>query len=295
MDDEPIGRAFDKAKAARWGVPRAAFATAIEAGAAKVVGRPPSAAELDKHIASLHLEDLALACACALGNDEAWDHFVLEFRPVLYRAADAISASGAAREAADALYGELFGLKETGGHRLSLFRYFHGRSSLATWLRAILTQRYVDHVRANRQLAVLPESESPDAPSVAPAPATADTRRFASALRRALAAAVAGLTARDRLRLACYYAQEMTLAQIGRLTREHEATVSRQLARTRRAIRDAVEQRLRAEHGFGDREIDECFASAAEDSGDLDLAEVLGEASGRKNSTLDRSIVEGEP
>ena len=30
------------------------------------------------------------------------------------------------------------------GERRSLFRYFQGRSSLATWLRAVLAQRYVD-------------------------------------------------------------------------------------------------------------------------------------------------------
>jgi DNA-directed RNA polymerase specialized sigma24 family protein len=33
----------------------------------------------------------------------------------------------------------------------SLFRYFQGRSSLATWLRAVLSQRYVDRIRANRR------------------------------------------------------------------------------------------------------------------------------------------------
>ena len=83
-------------------------------------------------------------------------------------------------------------------------------------------------------------------------------------MRAVLAAAIAALEPRDRLRLACYYAQEMTLAQIGKLTREHEATVSRQLARTRRAIREDVERRLRDEHRFADAEIEECFASIVE-------------------------------
>ena len=80
----------------------------------------------------------------------------------------------------------------------------------------------------------------------------------------------------------------MTLAQIGTLTREHEATVSRQLARTRKAIREDVEKRLHEDHGFAQPEIDECFASVVDDAGNLDLGEWLDTA--RKKPELDRSM-----
>jgi RNA polymerase sigma factor (sigma-70 family) len=198
-----------------------------------------------------------------------------EYRPVLYRAADAIDPAGRAREVADAMYAELFGIEERDGKRRSLFRYFHGISSLATWLRAVLSQRWVDEVRRHRRLESLPDDDpgAADGRPAAPAPPPdPDRRRFADAMQQALAAAVAALDARDRLRLGCYYAQDMTLAEIGRVTREHEATVSRHLARTRRAIREGVERRLRESHGFSQAEIDECFAGAAEDPGNLDVA-----------------------
>src|SRR5256885_1051694 len=68
-----------------------------------------------------------------------------------------------------------------------------------------------------------------------------DGPRYVARITQALGRAVSRLAARDRLRLGCYYAQELTLAQIGRLLREHEATVSRHLARTRRAIREDIE------------------------------------------------------
>ena len=74
---------------------------------------------------------------------------MLEYRPVLYRAADALDRSGGAREVADSLYAELYGIKDAPGERRSLFHYFQGRSSLATWLRAVLAQRYVDRLRAS--------------------------------------------------------------------------------------------------------------------------------------------------
>jgi DNA-directed RNA polymerase specialized sigma24 family protein len=98
-------------------------------------------------VALAHADDVALAAACAAGDEAAWERFVREYRPVLYRAADALDTTGRARELADALYADLFGLTEREGERRSLFRYYQGRSSLATWLRAVLAQRYVDLLR----------------------------------------------------------------------------------------------------------------------------------------------------
>src|SRR5207302_9258102 len=67
------------------------------------------------------------------------------------------------REIADSLYAELYGIRTTGGERQSLFRYYQGRSSLATWLRAVLAQRYVDRVRVQRR--VEPLSDQEEAPA----------------------------------------------------------------------------------------------------------------------------------
>ena len=262
MDRGRLDRLMAKARASDWKVPAEVFSNALERSAEKAfAGRTPSDADLDRYYDSLHLADLALACACAMGREDAWDHFVKEFRPAMYRAADAMDPGGGARDIAQALYAELFGLKEKDGVRQSVFRYFHGRSSLPTWLRSLIAQRFVDRHRESRKHEPLPE-ESSAAPLRAPSrPVDPDRARFVTAMRDVLAAAIAALEPRDRLRLACYYAQEMTLAEIGKLTREHEATVSRQLARTRRAIREDVERRLRDERGFSKAEIDECFSS----------------------------------
>ena len=291
MDRGRAERLYQQADAGRWKVPVEVFTNSLERSAEKAfAGRDPSTADLDQYYNSLHLGDLALACACAIGNDAAWDHFVLEFRPALYRAADAMDAGGTAREIADALYAELFGLKEKDGIRQSVFRYFHGRSGLATWLRSLVAQRFVDRHRETRRLDPLPEESSARPIQSKEKAIDPDRARYAAAMRVVLAAAIAALAARDRMRLACYYAQEMTLAQIGKLIREHEATVSRQLARTRRDVRTDVEARLKNDHGFTQVEIEECFASIVDDSGNLDVEEWLGSAS--KKSEVDRSMSE---
>jgi RNA polymerase sigma-70 factor (ECF subfamily) len=210
---------------------------------------------------------------------------MLEYRPVLYRAADALDRGGAAREIADSLYAELYGIKDRPGDRRSLFHYFQGRSSLATWLRAVLAQRYVDRIRAQRRFEPLPDEEIDTERGVRNAGIAADRgeppdparARYVELMRHALGCAVGRLPARDRLRLAIYYVQESTLAETGRVLKEHEATVSRQLARTRRAIRIAVEQLLREEAGLNDDQVLACFEWIAGDPGALDLKKVIYE------------------
>jgi RNA polymerase sigma factor (sigma-70 family) len=282
-----IQRLHKEAQAERWSVPLPLFAEAVEASLESAGTKNP-ALKTDKtaceqYARALHLDDLALACACTAGHEPAWDHFMRELRPVLYRAADTLDPSGGARELADSIYADLYGTEEREGKRRSLFRYFHGRSSLATWLRAVLAQRHVDSIRAHRRFDDMPD-EDPRDPSGSSAAPNPDRARYLEIFHRVLAAVVAALLPRDRLRLALYYGQDLTLAQIGRITGEHEATVSRHLARTRRGIRMAVAERLRSDEGMDEAEVEECFECAVEDPGAMDLGDIL-----RKNPAPDRS------
>jgi RNA polymerase sigma factor (sigma-70 family) len=220
---------------------------------------------------SSHAADLELARLCAGGDESAWERFVREYRPLLYRAADALDRRGGARDLADSLYAELYGIREGRGPRQSLFRYFDGRSSLATWLRAVLAQRYVDRLRVERRTEPLAD----DAAGAAAPPPDPDRDRYVTLVRAALAGAVSRLDPRDRLRLAGYYAQDLTLAQIGRLLRESEASASRHLARTRRDIRTDVVRQLREESRLNDEQVAACLASVVDDPGALDMKQVI--------------------
>ena len=271
LDPALADRLYDEANAGRWALPKAAFTAALETSCAKAFkAAQPPARDLTRYLESLHLEDLALACACALGDAGAWDHFVLEMRPGLYRAADALDRSGAAREIADSLYADLYGVDQRGGARQSLLRYFHGRSSLATWLRAVLAQRLVDRARADRRAEELPD----ELPARAAPAADPECAALVEMVRSALGIAMGQLGPRDRLRIGCYYAQQLTLAQTGKLLKEHEATTSRQLARTRKQIRDAVEHQLRS-RGLNTDQISRCFECAVEDAGATNLDDML--------------------
>ena len=281
-----LERLHRQSGAAQWQVSVERFGAALSASLEKASVKSPS--DVEKYVEGLHLADLALACACADGHDGAWQHFILEQRPGLYRAAGAIDPSGGARDLADAIYADLFGLPKEGADRKSLFRYFHGRSSLGTWLRAVLAQRHVDRLRSNRRVDPLPEDESVAALAAPARQPDPDRAGRLTVMHRVLAQAVAGLTPNDRLRMSCYYAQDLTLAQTGKLLGEHEATVSRQLARTRREIRAEVERMLKSER-LTEAQISECFTAIAEDAGPLDLVALLGQAGARKESVPERS------
>src|SRR4029078_13620642 len=115
IDARLVDRCYRQAKGGQCRTPTERFARALEASVERAfAGRDEDAWEIERYVTSLHLEDLVLACACAAGDDAAWELFVLTKRPVLYRAADALAPSGSARELADSLYADLFGLRAEG-------------------------------------------------------------------------------------------------------------------------------------------------------------------------------------
>jgi RNA polymerase sigma-70 factor (ECF subfamily) len=261
---------------AEWKLTPEQFQTALERSVKRRFSEnPPDAKDVETYLATLHISDLALACACSAGNDMAWDHFVAQFRPELHRAARAVAGEANSRELADSLYAELYGLRESGGVRNSLFDYFHGRSRLTTWLRAILAQRHVDWVRRSRRTDSLD-----DAPNVgdsvefemaaskqretAMGSSDPERRNYLAILQAALEAALSALGPQERLRLAYYYADGLTLAQIGKLLREHEATVSRKLERTRRELRQRIDAALR-ERKLSAAQVQLCYEYAKQE------------------------------
>jgi RNA polymerase sigma factor (sigma-70 family) len=296
-----LNQLFAESAAPSWRLQRDQFAAALELSATKHFGEEtPAAAKIEAYLSTLHLQDLALACACAEGRADAWDHFVSTFRTHLRSAAGAILRcpldSPASRELADSLFADLYGLGQ-GPNRSSLFRYFHGRSSLKTWLRAVLAQRHVDSIRASRRFTDIDGADGHATISAAPSATRTQLRNanpgplqdphrpeLVALLRRALEVALALLDARDRERLRLYYAAEETLAAIGRKLDEHESSVSRNLERTRRELRQHVEGALRKGStspylpatgaGLSEEQIVLCFEYAAEDA-PIDLDKLL--------------------
>jgi RNA polymerase sigma-70 factor, ECF subfamily len=259
--------------AAAWNVSLTMFTERLTASAASRFKSAGTVRDVESYVRGLHLNDLALACACASGHDAAWEHFVREMRPALYAAARAIARPDTARDLADSLYAQLFGVDAKGQQRRSLLDYYHGRARLSTWLRTVLAQRHIDAVRERARTVPL-DTEAEQTMSATSSSAEPDLRDNVARVQRALNDAVDALDARDRLRLRLYYAQRLTLARIGRALGEHEATASRNLERVRRTLRQEIERRLRESHGMDAAGVASCLQQAV-DAPDLDLSHVL--------------------
>jgi RNA polymerase sigma-70 factor (ECF subfamily) len=226
-----------KAEAETLGLTQPEFGVILAAVGAKTNhGLPPgtsaSAGQKAAFFRSLRLPDLALAHACALGREPAWERFVGLYRAALVRAAQGITGSASLGEdLADSLYAELYGLREVEGQRKSPLASFTGRGSLLGWLRTTLAQRYTDHHRRTHREAPL---EDFDAPTPAPPPPIPVEN---TVLTAAVARTLSELDPEDRFLLAAYYLDRMTLLQIARTINVHEATISRRLKRLLEGLR----------------------------------------------------------
>ena len=278
-----VEKLYAQSQAARWGLTLERFVLSLERSVTKrFAAGSASRQRVEDYVGSLHLEDLALASACAAGCESAWEHFFTTYRQYLYSAAAAITkrppSDPYAREFADSLYATLYGRETTIG-RVSLFNHFHGRSKLSTWLRAVLAQRYIDVLRQEKRLESLEDDEGSE--KVLPQklrsnwqPADPNRSRYLRLLADALKQAISSLSQLDRTRLISYYLKDLTLAEIGKTMNEHEATVSRKLERVRQELRVKVIAVLKsgcaakngvdAKPGLDDAQIQLCFEYATE-------------------------------
>jgi len=221
----------------------------------------------------LHLEELVLARACSLGNDDAWTTFLTRFRASLYESAYRIAGDDATgREIADELYADLYGIPNTLGRRVSKLDYYMGRGSLEGWLRTVLSQRFIDRCRSQAKTVSL--DEQLDAGESFPAPSEAATALPDPRLTAALDQVLRELAAEDRFLLASYYLDQRTLAQLARALHVHESTMSRRLDRITTQIRKRVVKHLRAS-GLGQRQCDELLENTDVRDLDLDLTTKL--------------------
>src|SRR5262249_46366955 len=176
-------------------------------------GNPGPSAETRKSVGeflgSLNADDLCLAAACAKGDDVAWEDFFRDYRSYMVSVARTMTQdAGAAEQLADSTFAELYGLRESGGTRVSKFSFYSGRGSL----RAVVFQLSADHHRQSSRLVQTEEPEDMD--RIAHASEKPDRRsstdleyvreRYREAVLAALQRAIADLEPRERLLLVYY-------------------------------------------------------------------------------------------
>jgi len=254
---------------------------------------------VEEYLESLNSEDLCLAVACAKGDDAAWEDFFRDYRSYLVNIARTMTQdASAAEQLADSTFAELYGLRESAGSRISKFSFYSGRGSLRGWLRAVVFQLSADSHRQTSRFVQTEEPEDMDrlidtdesserAISNFNNELSFVRERYRSAVSDALRRAIEEMEPKERLLLAYYYYDEMTLREIGQLFNVHEATISRWLTKIQKRARKLVEKSLARDHQFKRREVIEAMELAAEQM-DINVREYLFE-SGPTESKPDRS------
>lgn len=209
-------------------------------------GLPPEVQTTRAHVCafwrSLQLRELALAHACALGRDAAWQLFLARYREPLARAAIGMTGSASlGQELADSLYSEVFGLTGRDGQRRSPLASYAGRGSLMGFLRATLAQRHVDHHRRTHR-----ETPLEGRDFAAATPASVPAEGILSGLGKSVTATLESLEAEERFLLSSWYLDQRTLNEIAHVLRVHESTVSRKLTRLTSRLHKQLLKNLQA-------------------------------------------------
>jgi RNA polymerase sigma-70 factor len=199
---------------------------------------------IDALLGRLRMEDLVLAIACSKGSERGWRVFDDRFGAFIRSSAAHLARSPAdVEEIVEGFYADLFLPQTDGGNAISRFQ---GRSTLRTWLRAVLFFRVRDHYTRSRRTVnlssihpeILDGPELGDRPGrrgagFAPPGERFHSRDLRAAVASALRRALASLSVPDREIVREYYFERRTVVEIGESRGVHKASVSRWLKRLR--------------------------------------------------------------
>jgi RNA polymerase sigma-70 factor, ECF subfamily len=254
---------YERSHAASFSIARTEFDAWLTAIAHKYLPSGVTQREVEDLLGTLRVEDLTLARACAAGHERAWEQFMARFRELLYDSALGIAREASqAKDLADSIYAELYGMNERAGQRVSKLTYYTGRGSLEGWLRTVVAQEFVNRYRSTKRLVSLDEEEEAGSQFAAPDPQPAPTAD--SRVDAAIDGALAALDSESRTILAAYYLDGRKLAEIGRMLGFHEATASRKLDRITKVLRKSIRENLLKE-GMSKRQLEEALESDVRD------------------------------
>ena len=237
--NEVLADLYAKSGCEKIGLARESFAAILSEVGSKYATPGTSESDIRALLLSLRVDELALARACAVGNNSAWEVFLTRYREKLYLCALRIAREdSAARELADTLYADLYGTNLRDGQRVSKLASYTGRGSLEGWLRTVLAQEFVNRYRRTKRLVSLDEESEEGVQFRAPdpEPVAAADQRLAPATDEALAA----LSSEDRVVLSAYYLDGRTLAEIARMLGVHESTISRKVDKLAKSLRKQI-------------------------------------------------------
>jgi RNA polymerase sigma-70 factor, ECF subfamily len=219
--------------------------------------RLPPAGPLSERLATLHAEDLYLACGCYEKDTRAlraFDEQVLSHVPRF------VARVGRSPELADSVRQELREKLFVSADAPKIGEY-GGRGPLAGWVRVAAIRTALNMERTARRAGLRTASAHADAAAPAPDPELDIFKsKYAAEVKLALENAVAALPIETRNVLRQHYLDGLTIDQIASVTDVHRSTAARWIEGARRTILTETKQLLRARLRVTTTEVDSIVA-----------------------------------
>ena len=197
----------------------------------------------EEHVRRLSLDDLYLARACAQGEESAWEECLARHGDFVRGFARRFLREPAASDVADQVIADLWQRRKMAG--------YEGRSTLRTWLGAIVAHAAMNAVKTDRRVLRLegegpgPQGRREHAASPPDLAATEDQSLFEGLVTTAMK----GLSSEDKLLILLHYEQGLTLDEMGIAMGGSKAGLSRRLKRARERLRASIDSLAQSRTG----------------------------------------------
>jgi RNA polymerase sigma-70 factor (ECF subfamily) len=239
--------------------------------------RTPEGGEPCAHVASLHVADLYLACACAAGDPRALASFERRYSGEIDVA---LSRTGTPQHVADearqALRQRLFVIED--GKRGKIADY-SGSGPLGGWLRVAVVRMASNLRRSERSRDAIEENAPPATIASYDPELLAIRRRFGDAFNGAFREAFMGLRPDERTMLRLFYVDALNIAKIGDLLGVSRATVGRMMIAARGQMMETTLLLLRERLRVSAEEL-ESLLGVVRSKLEVSLGALLGDQAG---------------
>ena len=205
---------------------------------AKYLPAGATRSEARAFLVTLRVEELALARACAAGNNSAWEIFLTRYREKLYQSALRIAAKIPLHASLPTVYTPTCTARDTRRRTRFEAGVVHG-TRIARGLAAHGVGAGICKPLSANQAAGKPGRRERRRERIRGARARAGSAPI-HAWNRRPTTALASLSGEDRMVLAAYYLDGRTLAEIARMLGVHESTISRKVDKLAKSLRKKI-------------------------------------------------------
>lgn len=240
----------------------------------KHLGSSATESSASEFISGLHTSDLYLSVACAKPTNAAWKRFNFMYRSFIAKVTgSACSTVDSARTIAESISGDIFLPDASGRSRIGSYE---GRSSLATWLSAVINHAAVkEQNRCNRLQQLEDLYDLVDCAEHRSIEGALRADRYASLVLDSFAVAGKSLNDKERRILVLRYKDGLQGYQIAAILGIHPSTVARRLHHIYDKLRGKTVSTLESKHQLSPLAIKECVDQIREDP-DYSIESLLG-------------------